>query len=244
MSDDVLIRDFFNEQLDTTDRVAFEKRYANDPAFRAKVDEMEIEILAIRTHSRLELKGKFDQWNERNLQPETPIKSLKPYSWIGAAASVILIISVGLWTLLSPSSDELFTAYYQTYENYEITTTRNDPEHAKTPLENAFEAYDQGQYELAITRFGAITPNHPRFTATLFFQGISYVELERYSESITVFQQVVALNHQIYTDAAKWYEGLVWLKQKNKEKAKALLQELANGTGEYQESAQALLEAL
>jgi hypothetical protein len=70
------------------------------------------------------------------------------------------------------------------------------------------------------------------------------MELKRYNEALTSFEQFDLQKNNGFTPYVKWYKALTLVKLEQKEKALVLLQELANSTNPMQKIAKELVTEL
>lgn len=243
MSEDRFIRDYFNGNLTPDDQMKFEERYQEDRVFRDMANQAELEILAIRESSREQLKSRFGDW-EPNEEGARVVRFSNIWK-MGIAASILLMVGFAYWLMpVNRSGDELFHAYYETYENFEITVSRGETDENVSTIDMAFQAFDKQDYSMAADRFEEIGVDHQKYGAAMFFLGVSLIEEERIEEALTSFQKVVDLEDPDYSEAALWYQGLIQVKQGSRAMAKKTLTAIAEGQGEYSVEANALLQDL
>lgn len=232
------IRDYFNEILEADEQAAFERRYAQDAAFRSLADQIESEVKGIRNEARANLKRQFSQW-EAEVNKTQPVR----WIWTGVAASLLLLVAAWLYYGGGKTNKELFMAYYEPQANYERTTTRNTDMDSLTIRDRAFQAYDQGYYQLAHQLFSQTINQDSLDMPVYFFRAIANIQLERYDQSLIDFNKVVISNNAYYATDAKWYLALLKVKLDQRTEAKDLLLDLAQTT-KYQGRAEAILEEL
>ncbi|MEP2024829.1 MAG: tetratricopeptide repeat protein [Reichenbachiella sp.] len=234
---DIFIRDYFNGQLSEEEARQFQEKYDLDPAFRKEVDLVEAEIAGIRAHGREALKMKFSQWDEEKIS--VPF----PYLKIGIAASVLLaLVFVGKWAL-KPNHEDLFVAYYEPYENFEYTPTRDDSGELANHKEKAFTLYDAANYDEAAAYFSQYLKQSPDDLSALFFRAICLMDLGDFELAKTDFNQIEKQQIPYYSEAALWYLSLIDIRQGQIESAKNRLGKLKSSK-DYQSKSTELLDKL
>jgi tetratricopeptide (TPR) repeat protein len=93
-----------------------------------------------------------------------------------------------------------------------------------------------GQYEAAIPYLKTAIESEPNYTAAFVELGYSHYKTDKYTEAITYLSTAAGLNSKNIN--ARYYLGLVYLKQKNKEKAQQMADELKNLGSKFSEELQ------
>lgn len=221
---DIFIRDYFNGKLNEEEIRQFQEKYDRDPKFKKEADQIELEIIGIRAHGRETLKKTFNKWEEEASSHEAT-KSF-PFFKLGLAASVLIaIVFVGKWAL-RPTPEDIYIAYYEPYENFEYTTTRDETDPLKTDKEKAYTSYDTHKYEMAAAHFLTHLKETPQDYASTFFLAICQMELGDLEEAKLNLTELEKQNIPYYTDAALWYLSLIEIKEGKIEMAKTRLGKL------------------
>ncbi|SMD36962.1 hypothetical protein SAMN04488029_3165 [Reichenbachiella faecimaris] len=237
---DIFIRDYFNGKLSEEEAQQFQEKYDQDLAFRAEADQIEIEILGIRQHARESIKKNFDQW-ESNAMVEKP--NSFPFLKMAIAASVLVgMMLIGKW-VLEPSREELFLAYYEPYENFEYTSTRDENSESAGNKEKAFIQYDATNYDRASLYFSQYLEESPTDSSALFFKAICEMELGYIEKAKENFKQLENQNILYYSEASLWYLSLIDLRQNKPDLAIKRLGRLKTSK-DYAERVSELLEKL
>ncbi len=158
--------------------------------------------------------------------------------YIGIAASVILIASFS-YVILSDKSD-LYDQYYSGYANFEHTVVRG--EMSESLKDQAYRAYDLGQFELSVSIFQDLIAKDPANIPAHFFRGMSLMEIGKFEEAINSFEVVVRADSE-YKEAALWYSALGFVKIGNQAKARIFLNQLIDSE-EYAGKADTLRKEL
>ncbi len=146
---------------------------------------------------------------------------------LGIAASIVLLLAA--WIVFLPASrtatpDELFRAHFDTYENLNGKTRSTEvlDDRAK-----AYEAYDLGNYALAIKLFDQVLQNSDNPLMDQFYYGNAALASGDTQSAIEAFTIVERAGTGLAMES-KWYLGLSYLKSKDIERAKKCLTEVQN----------------
>lgn len=233
MENDALLHKYFEQQLSDEEKVLFNSLLQNDAEFAKEVAYQKNVKKAITLNEREVLKQKLKSY-------EAKPKFRSAY-WFSAAV-VILFLGGLTWFQLQPSSPEkLYQEYYHSYPNVVAPTVRGDNE--RNLKSDAFYEYDSGNYEKSLALFSKIYADEGVDYA-LFYKAMSLLELNRFEEAITSFEQFNTADNNAFSPFVKWYKALSYLKINEKEKAIELLNELAGKENPQQQTAKKLLTEL
>ena len=234
MSDEELIRAFYSESATAEQIEQFNQQYQENGAFKNQADQMKLELAAFREEERAGIRSKFSSW-EAEEKPTKHIQ-LSTYWKMSIAASIVIASFIGYQ---SWSDKDLYSEYYSAYPNYEYTTTRGEDE--VTLRSKAFAAYDSKAYELANDLFTELISqsDQPEYH---FFRGITRLETNNPESAFEDFGKLTNDGNSYY-QASLWYSALAYIKLEKTDKARQLLDELAQ-LDEYRKEAGDLLEEL
>ncbi len=177
----------------------------------------------------------------------TPVKKgLTPQKRIVIiAASFTLIIIIGLLFYKSVnkvySNNELFSMYYKPYEPDIII--RSDIDKFRD-LENAILLYDKGNYNTAFDKFISIIMQDNNNYLAQFYLGLTCMELNKFDTAIEQFTSISENWESPFRYHLEWYLALCYLKNNNKEEAKALLIQIKSTNRYYKTEAEEILDKL
>ncbi len=163
---------------------------------------------------RDDLKAKVREFENRR-----PSVRIRPWH-LGIAASILLIAT---FTFLLNDSQDLYSEYYEPYPNFEVTVLRGADE--DDLISQAYKAYDEANYDLAIEKFAELLDSNPIDVPARFFYGISLMEGEKFKEAISNFG-LVKEGNQEYFEASQWYTALCYLKSEDSASAINFLDQL------------------
>jgi len=163
----------------------------------------------------------------------------------GLAAACIVLVSLGGWSrhLEKDVEREL------NYVNISLPTDLSDLQQVSGrkeviayKLKEAKKAYKAGDFKEALRLFGELRENHYYQSDELIYaEAIAYARIENYTESITLLKQIIRKKSDIEYEA-RWYVALVYLKTKEKNKAKSQFNILVQNSEKYESAARKKLQ--
>jgi hypothetical protein len=233
MDKERLIAHYFLDTLTDEEKLQFESCLNTDSDFKKEFEFQKSVKQAV-------IKSEHDKLKQRLQYFETKIKAKR--IWWSIAASIILMVSLGLYFFGQDISHEtLFTEYYKPAKNIVHPIVRDTD--SQNDENNAFIAYQKQDYKLAQELF------HAAFSATqkselIFYEGIARIEMNQPDLAIQLFEK-----HKNYNDAlserTNWYLALAYLKSGDVLQAKAMLKEISTNEDAFNnKEAKALLKKL
>ena len=237
-----LVEKYFDAELNDTELRSFTMRMQSDENFKLLVEQEKALIAAIRYEGAAANLEYLDEL-ESKLQKETPIRlgsgSSKWYYYAAAAVIGMTILVAVFMNSFNENPDQLFQAYFTPYPNMFEPTLRSS-EASDSKRANAFQAYEQGNYQKAAALFTELLKDN-KDAGMLLLLGNSNMMLGNLDEAkanfITLNEDFDDLDMQ-----AKWYLSLCYLKSGETDKAQALLKELGDTEISYATKAKELLE--
>ncbi len=199
---------YLDGELDAEEKTSFEKALANDPALEEEVRQNVLLREVVETGYQEKLRANIRQWRKEGqsagVQTATNIRKLSIR--LAAAASVLLVIGLGIFTVVAPqySNDRIAEAFYEPESDLGLIRGSNDAD----ILRQAFENYEQGNYTGAIPGF----QRYPDNDKALYGLGLSYYQLGDFDQAIASFRQLVDRDNIEYTEKAEFYLLLSHLK--------------------------------
>ncbi len=235
-----LIDKYLREELSGNTLQDFEHRLATDMEFAQQVDWHKRLVSGIKKQSQRELKSYLQSLEGR--ESTTDEKKTVPLNYwkFAIAASVILLMIAAFWVyLFRPAPQDLFAQYYQPYPNVETTVERNEQD--TDAYTQAFQWYEDGQYDKAATAFEHLLSSDNQTEAVYFYAGLTALERNLPKAALTHFENIITNPENKYYQQALWYAALAAIKQKDINRAKAYLQTLSDKGGFYENKAEQLL---
>lgn len=141
-----------------------------------------------------------------------------------AASFTILLLATGGYSLIvqNYSNSGLVSSSHQPEGFTDIISTLGD-NNATGILAKSKTAFDDKQYNEAITLLNTIPVNTPFFVTAQYNLGILYFQTEQFSKATTAFKVVQESNDIRYIENAEWYLVLTHLKNNDTQLAKSAL---------------------
>jgi TolA-binding protein len=233
-----LIERYFDNTLTDQESAHIADRLKSDQEFKKLFDTEKLLVNTIRfnaaTHDLQYLKqleGSLKQSNRNHFATH--------WYYYAAAASITLFLIIRVFLPFSKETPaELYADYFSPYPNIFEPTVRGQAESNKRT--EAFQAYEQGDYEKAARMFKALL-SEKQESAILFLLGNSNLMLGRIEEAKQNFDDVIK-NFDDMDLQAKWFLSLSYLKNGEKKEAIDLLKELGETEISYATKAKELLK--
>lgn len=234
MDHEELIEKYFAKSLNNDEKSMFDQLMQTNETFREQVIYEEEVQKAIILNERQVLKKKLQLFETK--------KPKQNYTIWYVAASFAVMLGIGYWTFSNDvDTNAVYEEYYQSYPNVVAPTVRG--ENSTDIKSEAFYSYDSGDYAKALTLFSKLYDTEKE-DYSLFYKSLSLMELKRYDEALTSFEQFDLQKNNGFTPYVKWYKALTLVKLEQEEKALVLLQELANSANPMQKMAKDIITDL
>ncbi|MEO0733373.1 MAG: hypothetical protein AAFZ52_11100, partial [Bacteroidota bacterium] len=146
--------DYLEGRMSASEREAFARRVAADPALTTRLKEeraaYRIVTEAGQTDMRVQMLTYEQEWQAAKLASRTKLR------WVSWSLVVLILLALlGWWTCPTTprTADEVFAAYYEAYPAPPRTRGR-----AQEALwQRAHDAYTSASYALAAARFDSLT---------------------------------------------------------------------------------------
>jgi len=243
MDKELLLQNYFSNELTHDERELFDKLLSSDSDFKAQFDFEQDLKRAIRDKENADLKSKLMSF-EKEIAKEAPKPSTqKKYRYLAIAASIALLMGLAWMGYTDGSSskyEDLYAANFQEYPNTVFTITRG--ENVASIERDAFVAYESRNYELAIDRFNQI-PFEEQQAYVDFYIAQAYLSAGKNQNAKDYFNKMIAKSDTFVAES-HWYLAMIALKEKDKTNAKSELQKLIEDFDYNKEKATTLLKEL
>jgi hypothetical protein len=257
------IDQYIYDELSFSDRKQFEKELSQNPGLaeefkiqttakeylRAKIEleEIKSDPSIHEAEEMAEIIVKRYSENPKSVKTvKTPFpkaQTRKIFQYISLAAVTILAVFL-IRVLFTPKdlTERMYEAYYHPLESSNYTLRSGERELDLT-LQKGVKQYFDGDYAASLANLSDLDLKYEDNPSVLFYSGLSYIGLERYTKAIEIFEPYIT-GQSLYLPEAKWYLSLCYLKTGQIENARVLLAELLVYEGIYKENAQDLLRKL
>jgi tetratricopeptide (TPR) repeat protein len=195
---------------------------------------------AIREQDVLDLRNQLNvvhnSLDEAIRNPKKTPRYRKVISY-AAIASLAVLISVGVLYKLQNKklgNVEIFEKYY---EPYEITMVYRSGEESQKLMAEAMQYYDAGRFQDAIVLFEKLLTQDPNAMETNLYSGISYLEVERYSDADRSFNKIIDHNDNLFIEPAEYFLGFCYLMTTDTETARNHFRKIAKSNSSYKDKA-------
>lgn len=159
-----------------------------------------------------------------------------------AAAAVVLI---GLFGVLKYTQKPLNQVIYQKYfEPYPNTIPLIRSYQKTSPLLQGLQFYSLNDYHNALPLLLKASESDNDSLTGSFYAGLSAQALDRFEEAMPLLRKVSNNPASPYTQPAKWYLGLIRLRQENLDEAVQIFSELSQEKGIYQSDSKRILKEI
>lgn len=213
------IERFLQQDMSAEEEKNFLTRLSADSALKKNVDEMRLLFLGIQEDSLQERLDHFHKGltGETKEQEKQPVKLFwMKKTWL-AAASVLLIMTIGAWFIFFKpgKNDVLFSEYFKPDPGLISAMSTS----ANYTFDKAMIDYKTGNYNVAIKQWESLLVSNPGNDTLNYFLGAAHLALENSDQAIGYLQKVTATQNSAFTNDANWYLGLAHIKQGKKENA-------------------------
>lgn len=240
-----LVEQYLSGQLAEDDSSTFEMHY-----FECERCFAELETAR---HVRQALSVQADSIRREPLPPaKTWLLWLAPI----AAAGALGVMAVTVWQhVAQPPAPQVAQAPVVKAKDYTLLAQLTAPVYAAPTLRSADTAasqsfraamldYSVANYPAAIPKLQEAARLNPKSPAPGFYLGASYLLTGDYAHAATTLQTVIDAGPNDFVKESRFLLAQAKLKQNDPAAARALLQPLAAGKGEFAGKAQAALDAI
>lgn len=221
---DILVR-YLDGELSGAEKENFEQQLAENSELREELQSLQATREAIRLYGLRQKVSGIHSEMMKEMQPGAVIVPMRKrnlrYALAAAATLVLLIGGYFIYNVITLSPERVFASNYTTYE---LVTVR-DGGSTETLIERA---YREKRYNEVISIDASENPT-PK---AKFLCGAAALELNNLSKAIQCFNEVLAYNRgmsqPVLKDETEYYLALSYLRNKNYDKALALLQTIEN----------------
>lgn len=242
------IEKYLKQQMDASERRTFEQEMANDASLAEEVASFQDVRQIVEVAGDAAFFNKL-QSIEDELAGNNTTATIRPF-WqrpmmLGIAAAVIIILA-GIW-VFRPVADTPADMFAENFQAYPPPARLRGDTNQDQIWSNARDAYVQADYAQAAQQLEFLLAQdstaQPAYLLH-FYAGVSQLaqptpEVEKAISHL----EIVTRTDSDYVQPAQWYLALAYLQNKEQQKAKALLEELAN-SNYRKEAVESLLKGL
>lgn len=259
LEDDILIEQFLRNELSEQEKESFLERVKNDTNFREEylLEKQLFESLNeeewsfaenIDNKETDELEALFESKEIQNLKEVIKKASTKPkvsrgkvISFLSGFAAAVVLGFLILKPMFSPSvlDTNVLYAEYVDFNNLPSFTERGVDDSKGTLIE-AEKLFKQKKYDESVVIFQEFLNENRSESGAYIYAALAQAELKNFDKAIEILD---TLKESDLVDAEKayWYKSLVYLKEKQTEKAITELQHIIDNSFFNKEKAEELL---
>lgn len=242
------IDDYLMNYLDFKEQQEFEELSSENPKLATEVHLnreinnalLENDIMDLRSTIGNITNEEHEDTKMRQLIPNR--FNTKTSRYIGVAASVAAVISVGVMTLNKEktSAEELYKNVYHPYEATGLY--RSDA--VASPEIIGIDLYNEKNYSGALDRFKIILNENSEHPICNFYSGLCYQQLGDYKKAITSYQNVIDERDNLFIEQAEWYKALAQLQINDLKNAYQSFSLIVKNNGYYSKNAKEIIGKL
>ncbi|MEO1438686.1 MAG: hypothetical protein AAFV80_24305 [Bacteroidota bacterium] len=210
---------YLDGQLSDEQVRALETDLATDADLQQAIEQHRQTRKAVQLLDQLETRAEIGQIYQQGKQ-ETPIRSMN-FQKLAIAAGLILLVTMGLLYVLGPRSIDAVQLADANFDAYPDRITAMSDQNLDSLLQIGLQAYNSTDYQLAIEAFSGLPADHPQADLIQLYSGIAEYQTSP-KAAITTLKALKASGGSLESTAS-WYLALAYLKNKEKELAKAEL---------------------
>jgi len=183
---------------------------------------------------------------------EKKIRSISGFTkWIALAATVLLLVVVGISIFRDPGNQKLYASYYSP-ENEFLNTQMEyldrvgmaSPDLEKrNALKEALNQYNQGNYKTSQESLSEYLKDFPGDSVAMLYLALNKIENKEFNVAIEILKKLISTDQGEVGRLANWYLALTLLKMDKPQEATNYLSIVANdGSNRYSGSARELLQ--
>jgi len=237
---------YLEGELRGNDKLVFEHQLQQDILLQKEVDLYKKINLAVNEQGIIDLRESIEEVSAGYHGGRSLVRyrSYRFWTYSGVAAAVVLVLTTTFFAFYAnPSHEKLFKKFY---EPYPVTSTFRSPvSTSEELLLKALEEYDNQEYKNAVEFFEkALVSKGGRKIPSLFYLGLSEIELEEYVQANSSLKKVIKHKENLYVEQAKWYSGLCYLMLDSMDMAKNRFESIAKSKSIYNSKAEKILKKL
>lgn len=233
------IEQYLQGNLSAEQKASIEQQMNRDQAFREEVEMHRKLEDFFKDQNQIELHNILKEQRQKDDSAHSIHRNL--IFRLAAAITLILGVVAIYWLNLDrQSSEELFIAYYEPYPMVLNQRSGNQDEAYRA----AINAYQNGEYENALTYFDQLIEQDTLVAISKFYQGVIHLNLKESAAAITKLISVADSKNQLIQQQALWYLGLAYLLEQESEKAISTLQRLQQAGDYKQEEVATILKEI
>lgn len=190
---------------------AFTKKLDESLELNKQFEEFKNLFLAVEEGALRSSLNDFHQGLEEKPRAENP-----KFNVLQIAASIAVVLALGIWLLNRPNVNErLYNEHFTPDPGLPTVMGSND----NYAFYEAMVDYKQGHYDIAIRKWEKLREKKPTNDTLNYFLGSAYMANDNIEKSISYLESTLEFDNSIFEDDARFYLALAQLKNDDPEKA-------------------------
>jgi tetratricopeptide (TPR) repeat protein len=233
-----LIEAYLSNQLDALAKADFEKKLLIDADFRDEVEKHQLLHKAMLDRDALEFRKKLINIENGAQDTTHKVKKRFNFNW-KIAATILSIVGITMFFVFQNIGKDT-TLFEQYFSVYPIEDTFRGDQNEN--LKAALQKYADGKYREAVLILEKLVVEMPDNYELKMYLGNAYLTSGKPNEALSEFKLLTT--NTAYSEKAKWYMALCYLKNNEYKNTKLLLKEIIAYDGIYKKQARNLYEDL
>lgn len=240
------IEKYLLDEMSGAERKDFEAILKTDAPLREEVElhrKVAETLRGEKIHDfRKTLQNVDNQW-ERPIGKQSGGKVFR-INWrrvLAVAASLALLVLAWQFFMVG-SADDPFLAHHEPYQMVLNQRSAADGVPDSDLLNTAIQQYSTGQFAEAANAFEQLYKNAPENIAYQFYQAAALLSAENTATAIPIFENILTKPDHLFLEQSRWYLGLAYLKNNEREKAAAIFKKIKEGEFKHEEKERVLRE--
>ncbi|MBD1262173.1 tetratricopeptide repeat protein [Maribacter polysiphoniae] len=201
-------------QMDSKEKAVFNHKLNSDTELKKQFEEFKELFLAIEEEGLRNMMATFH--NNLKGESSTITSTKSKFHWYRIAASIAILISLGIWFFNKQSPNEkLFKRYYSVDPGLPTVMGNND----NYAFYEAMVDYKQGNYDVAINKWEKLLLTNQDSDTLNYFLGSAYLANGNTNKAIILFENTLNSGAPTFSKEAHYYMALALLKNNNIEEA-------------------------
>jgi len=238
-----LVDSYLSGEMNEEQKKEFEKDMKEDKNLASEVklsEETNEAILDDEVHEFREAVKKVI--NESSSYHSKSIELSRKLFKYPLVASIIILIGISLWHLISiVSPEKIYSNFYKPYES-DLSTRSINPSTDKIGV--AYLLYQKGEYEGSYEILNNYLSKNINNQTARFYLGMNSMELGKMDKAISELKEVERDYTTPYAIHARWYLSLAYLKINEVDEAKKYLNRIIETDTFYSDQAKKILKKI
>jgi len=242
----ILIQKYLGDELDAPEVSKFEHLFKNDDLLAAEL-KLQISVdQAVSDPSLENFKIYLEKLHNKHLGDKLGNRPLGFNSYLALVAAMLMLLTFGSVFIYdnfkAKSSAQYFEEYYKPYDITIVSRNQNSDLALRKDVFKLIHYYNIGDFETA----GQILTTYKMDTCSdnrqlIMMSGVIHLELNHFDLAKEEFNKILTVNDALFKQDASWYLGLTYLKAKEINQSKIVLNKIVEENSFYSEKASKLL---